>query len=51
MVNTPYQRTILSALQGDKHVYAGTVPAATVQRRRAKNRMARRTRAAQRRAA
>lgn len=38
-----YQRTILAALQS-KHVYAGTVPAATVARRRAKNKVARKSR-------
>lgn len=38
-----FQRTILTALQR-KHVYAGTVPAATVARRRAKNKAARKSR-------
>jgi hypothetical protein len=37
------QRAILSALQ-NKHVYAGTVPAATVAKRRAKNKVARHSR-------
>lgn len=36
----PYQQSVLYALQG-KHVYAGTVPAHVVARRRAKNRRAR----------
>ncbi|WP_165350455.1 hypothetical protein [Xylanimonas protaetiae] len=39
-----YGKTILRALQG-KHVYGGTVPAATVAKRRAANRAARRSRA------
>lgn len=38
-----YQRIILNALQA-KHVYAGTVPAAEVARRHAKNKAARRSR-------
>lgn len=38
--DTPYQKTILGALQS-KHVYAGTVPAKVVERRRAKNKVAR----------
>lgn len=40
-----YGRTILAALSGlPVHVYAGTVPAAVVARRRAKNRVARQSR-------
>ncbi|MGW3992421.1 hypothetical protein ACWEF6_02930 [Amycolatopsis sp. NPDC004772] len=44
-----YGLAILRGL-GDprKHVYGGTVPAATVARRRAKNRVARRSRAVNR---
>lgn len=38
-----FQRLILNALQA-KHIYAGTVPAAEVARRRAKNKAARRSR-------
>ena len=38
-----FQRTILGALQA-KHVYAGTVPAAEIARRRAANKVARASR-------
>jgi hypothetical protein len=40
---TGYQLAILSALQG-KHIYAGTVPAHVKRRRRAANKVARRSR-------
>lgn len=47
-----YQRRILFALpRTGKHVYAGTVPAATVARRRAARKARRATRQSQRRAA
>lgn len=36
-----YQRTVLGALQGGKHVYGGTVPPDVVAKRRAKNKTAR----------
>jgi hypothetical protein len=56
MVNTA-GRAILLGLQSthgkrrpDKHVYAGTVPAATVQQRRTKNKLARAARRANRKA-
>jgi hypothetical protein len=39
-----FQARILAALQHGKHVYAGTVPAATVAKRRAKNKQARASR-------
>lgn len=45
-----YSLAILHGLQ-DKNVYLGTVPAHVKARRRAKNKVARKTRAAQRRAA
>jgi hypothetical protein len=38
-----FQRVILYALQR-KHIYAGTVPEATVEKRRAKNKVARKQR-------
>lgn len=38
-----FQKRILVALQS-KHIYAGTVPAAEIARRRAKNRQARKSR-------
>lgn len=38
-----FQKAILFALQS-KHIYAGTVPAAVVARRRAKNKVARKQR-------
>jgi hypothetical protein len=38
-----YQRVILNALQG-KHVYAGTVDPAVVEKRRARNKAARKQR-------
>jgi len=41
--DSPYQQLILRALQS-KHVYAGTVAPATVARRRAANKTARRSR-------
>lgn len=43
MYPNPYQMTILSALQRKVggHVYAGTVPAAAVRRRRKANKRAR----------
>lgn len=45
----PYQLGILGALQGGaKHVYAGTVSATTVAKRRARNKAARRARRANR---
>lgn len=44
----PFQFAVLRGLQG-KHVYAGTVPAAVVARRRAANAAARRSRRANRR--
>ncbi len=43
----PYSLTILSALQ-NKPMYQGTVDKATVQKRRAKNKAARRARSAAR---
>jgi len=43
-----FQRIMLHALQS-KHVYAGTVPATVVARRRAKNKVARQSRRANRR--
>lgn len=43
-----YQRIILAGLQG-RQLYEGTVPAATVAKRRAANRAARRARATHRR--
>ncbi len=50
-MDTDYQRQMLFALNngGRKHIYAGTVPPAVVAQRRAKNRMARRSRRANRR--
>ena len=46
---TSYSLTILGALSGSgKHVYAGTVPYAERQRRRERNRVARRSRRANR---
>lgn len=46
----PNQLRILAALQAPRrHVYAGTVPAAEKARRRASNRVARRSRRANRR--
>lgn len=36
-----FQRALLGALQQGKHIYAGTVPAAEVARRRAANKAAR----------
>lgn len=50
-MDTQYQRALLFALNNDgrKHIYAGTVPARVVAQRRAKNRMARRSRRANRR--
>lgn len=48
----PYQRTILFGLRNrSKHVYAGTVPAATIAKRRAARKARRATRQAQRSAA
>ena len=47
----PYQQRILLALNVTgrwRHIYAGTVPAKTVARRRAHNRMARASRKANR---
>jgi hypothetical protein len=45
MEPSDYQLTILGALQATgKHVYAGTVPAKVVARRRAKNKRARMSR-------
>lgn len=46
---SPFQLAVLHALQGRRHVYAGTVPAATKARRRAANKAARRARQANRR--
>jgi hypothetical protein len=46
--HSPAHLAVLNGLQG-KHVYAGTVPPATVARRRAANRVARRSRATNRR--
>lgn len=40
----PYQKALLMALQSGRHIYAGTVPEAEKQRRRAKNRAARKSR-------
>jgi hypothetical protein len=40
---SPYSLAILSGLQG-KHVYGGTVPPAKVARRRAANKVARKSR-------
>lgn len=64
MIPNPFQRRILAALNVARfpslngpatvsvgHIYAGTVPAAEVARRRARNKAARRARAAARRAA
>lgn len=42
-----YQRAILFALQS-KHIYAGTVPEAVIAKRRAKNKVARQSRRANR---
>lgn len=47
-MDTLNQRNMLMALQG-RQLYAGTVPAATVAKRRAANRAARRARATHRR--
>lgn len=42
VIDTVYQRAILAGLNNlRKHIYAGTVPAAVVAKRRAKNRVAR----------
>lgn len=41
---TTYQRVMLEALNTGRHIYAGTVPPAEVRRRRAANRVARRSR-------
>ncbi|TDP29870.1 hypothetical protein [Nocardia ignorata] len=43
LFDTPYARAILFGLQR-KHVYQGTVPEAEVQRRRVRNRAARKAR-------
>lgn len=48
LFETSYARAILFGLQR-KHVYQGTVPETEVQRRRAKNRAARKARKAKRR--
>ncbi|MFC4373285.1 hypothetical protein ACFO5K_04150 [Nocardia halotolerans] len=48
LFDTPYARAILFGLQR-KHVYQGTVPENEVQRRRVRNRAARKARKAQRR--
>lgn len=45
--DTPYQKAILKGLQS-KPVYRGTVPAAVVAKRRAKNKVARKSRQANR---
>lgn len=42
---------LLALSDGTRHIYAGTVPAAEVQRRRAANKVARRSRRANRRSA
>jgi hypothetical protein len=42
-MDTVYQRTILKALQG-KHIYAGTVDPVAVEKRRARNKTARKQR-------
>lgn len=52
MVDSLFQRQILDGLQvPGKHVYAGTVEPKEVERRRAKNKAARRSRRANRRSA
>ena len=39
-----FQQAILGGLQQGKHVYGGTVPPATIAKRRAANKIARRSR-------
>lgn len=49
MIDSPFQRLILAGLnRTGKHIYAGTVPAATKARRRAANKAARKARKAAR---
>ncbi|NKY60397.1 hypothetical protein [Nocardia flavorosea] len=46
--DTTFGRSILGGLQGFRHIYAGTVPPAEVQKRRARNKAARKSRRANR---